>query len=266
MNLPKIGEHKSIRALNQIYHSGCRLAWITPDDKACHQWVICKDFLQDVVAAMLHNKSYGIYGFLYDPAVDPHLDLSKPRLALRFDDVQNYALHTAMQNSSNLLKYFELKWGWGGPSTTVTAYADDTSVFDLNPNWLGNPVLLSICTTLIRQGVNYMATTESLEKILSGEGDSPLIGKEEHTRLANVTKKFPKWWEKFDPKWFDGPSHSDAYLAETVSYLHNHSGYYTLFMGFRGVWLTKVFPKLVPVTPDPFLKEIMASGSTSSPF
>ena len=64
----------------QIYKQGMEFAFLSNNNEQCNQFVWCKDFLQDMVYATLHNKLVDIYQFKYNPNHDPNPCLSKIRL------------------------------------------------------------------------------------------------------------------------------------------------------------------------------------------
>ena len=241
----------------EIYSSGCRMAWLTPKNEMCHQWVFCKDFLQDAVAALRHDTKAGIYGFYFDPKVNPHPDIDyDPRIAVTYDDTP-YDLASGMNSSVALLNYFEQKWGW--KKSTVTHEKDEPiSVFHLSPNWIAfGPVMLSLCTTLIRQGVSY--TGSNLEDVLSGKLVCPIIDNQEQKRLASVTAKIPEWWNKLSPYWFNVSDQKQIYDSSNISNLHNYSGYLTFFTGSKSYYIDKAFPEM-KASNDPTLKQIYANA------
>ena len=75
----------SFRHLIQAYNSGLEYAFISKDMKQCHPFVLCKDFLHDIVHANLNKKPVSIFGLVYKTTgwfANPSIDLECTRIAL----------------------------------------------------------------------------------------------------------------------------------------------------------------------------------------
>ena len=64
-----------------------QFAFVTKQNKMCHQWVNCRDYLQDAVRVALTGKPCEIYGFKYELEKDRILDIAAGRPVPRFEEM-----------------------------------------------------------------------------------------------------------------------------------------------------------------------------------
>jgi len=155
---------KTSRGLNEIYqNTGMCFSFLSsPTDgtRQCHEWVKCRDYLQDAVRTTLTGNPTAIYGFRFDTS-NPPVDLKKMRMLVsRYDmnkeaDVQTFK--RKMGSSLVLLNHFEKH---AGIALSKLKEADPDGqkkrkavfLFIGSAIWMKSPFLVSMYTYLIRLG------------------------------------------------------------------------------------------------------------------
>ena len=164
--------------LSQIYIRGFEFAFCKPVGtnrrlfKQLHPFVLCKDFLHDVVWSSINGKSYRLYGFSFDPAVDDKEDrrasLVRTFILVRDKTKSIKEISNHISRSKELLNRIEdvckfshtiarevMLQGNGASKTAVKPAPTGCFVLEGDNRWMLAPPLLSIYTTLIRAGKSY---------------------------------------------------------------------------------------------------------------
>ena len=126
----------------------------------CHEWVKCRDYLQDVVRTTLTGDPSVIYGFKFHKEVNPAVSLAKIRLlvtkgSLKSDE-QLATFKNSMKASLVLVQHFE-KYAGVSLSTMkeVDVKGSDKKaafMFTGSSIWMKSPYLVSMYSYLIRLG------------------------------------------------------------------------------------------------------------------
>ena len=174
--------------LNQdIQSTGYVFSFINKASEQINPWVLCRDYLHDIVRTNLTDVDIDIYGLQYGPGFkSAKLDLDKIRLLVSTEDLTESTLtDTAadnmdvnMMHSLMLLNHYE---GIAGvPYSTVTrGYQDGQHFWKFVGNewWLKHPSLVSMYSLLIRLGdkrftfTNNGCLMKSFKEVVSSDDD-----------------------------------------------------------------------------------------------
>ncbi len=154
---------KAPKSLNEIYQqTGMLFAFLTSPEKGskvCHEWVKCRDFLHDAVRAQITGTPCGIYGFTFNPATNPNIDLKKMRMLITKDglkdgDIEGFG--KKIQAGLALVNHFEKH---AKVSLSKVEEIDVTGsnkkviyLFTGPQMWMSSPFLISMYTFLLRLG------------------------------------------------------------------------------------------------------------------
>ena len=143
-----------------VKHGLCYSFYVS--NKQCHQWVHCKDFLNDVVAATVNTCSpFSIYG-LRVPTIP--ISLKTCALLLKEEEPQMYSVKAAIEfvNIVNDLVGFN--------KTRVNSKVLPFYKTRGDKRWLHDPRLLSLYTLLLRLGLTYDGSGEEfIAKIINSQ-------------------------------------------------------------------------------------------------
>jgi len=142
--------------ISQIYSKGMEFAFASQDYQQCHQFVFCKDFLQDIIFANIHQKWVSIYDFNYSPYIDPRPCLDKIRILVT--NANDSRLKIKIYNSLDILNQVEERLGikksllrecWLPPENYRKS---GIWMFEGSKRWINSPPMLSLYSLLIRVG------------------------------------------------------------------------------------------------------------------
>jgi hypothetical protein len=219
ITLIKARRVKGLSEMNQTVPF--KFAFVTKQHKMCHQWVYCRDFLQDAIRVMLTEKPCEIYGFKYDPVKDRKLDMTTTRMA-----VSNITKEQAF-SALKILHLFEFDAEIYRLSELDLTEEPNTVVFTSASDWMDSPFTISLYTFLIRLG--YRDLNFNNKEEFKAECDRIINDRQnncdndaEYMRSANkiLWKVLPKRsylsWKEVDYSGYD------------IHYFHNTSGVVSL--------------------------------------
>ena len=195
----KIKWHPRSLKLSQIPKEGLEYAFLTHDYVQIHQFVWCKDFMQDVIFGCLNNRKMDIYGFVYDPNRDPPVDFSKTHMLLNSYKDANFGTKV-LNGLSDFLHQIEKQLKM---KPTVFEKASnphwryrESGIFIAvgDPRWMHSPPMISLYTMLLRVGLVHKKGRpffETIQKMKSGEL-KPYYGREKgdnDQKLLETTEK-----------------------------------------------------------------------------
>lgn len=201
-----------------------------PDEVTqCHPWIKCRDFLQDAVRAQLTGDPCSIFGFKFDAAKQPAIDLGKTVLLVARDT----GIPTEeVERILSVLNYFEKV---AGIIPTRALEVDESgqerfkSIHLLVGSriWVMSPVLISLYSFLIRVAGCNKVTVPDEKGFLKQmqELSDPNAGDRDKRYLADT------WSKLFDmvrmrnalfPK--KGRFHDMYFKDASVNNFHDHSG------------------------------------------
>lgn len=155
--MAKIELVKNEKRLCEIYSSGFQFTFLSKDYKQCHHWVLCKDFLTDVIWSTVHNKSVSIYGFSYNPKENPKIDVDDNILiAVRNKQVAEDKFDKEINQCIKFLNIVERRLKI--PESTIEKAENKENciwIFKCDKKWIIAPPMLSLLTLFIRVGCHY---------------------------------------------------------------------------------------------------------------
>lgn len=159
----------------QWYSRGLEYALASPDYEQCHDFVFCKDFMQDVIYSTLYNKPIEIYGFKYSPTNDPKPCLDKIRILVA--NARDSTFRNKIPGCLDLVNQVEDEIGikrsivrecWFPPARYNKG---GVWLFEGSKRWQHAPPMLSLYTLLLRLGFVHTPGTsykDTFQQIKSG--------------------------------------------------------------------------------------------------
>lgn len=163
------------KGIAQIYSSGLEYALVNDKLQQCHDFVFCKDFIQDAVHGSLHNHTASIYGFSYNPKTQPALSFDKIRVVLVNNSDKN--MRDKIPNVLDFLGQFcvkmKLKKCEGFEAETPPKnYKYGAFMIVGSGMWFNAPVLVSMYSLLLRAGFAHTKGEDAMktvDKLISGK-------------------------------------------------------------------------------------------------
>lgn len=154
-NFRSVVWHRKTRQILQIPKDGLEYAWVSEKGVQLHQFVWCKDFLQDVVWAHVNKRTVICHGFKYEP-FETELSLDKVRFLIT--NAIDHNFRAKIPNCRDFIHQFESQLNMrktvfeecGNPPPQYRK----SGVFYLtgSPRWLHSPPMMSLYSLLIRVG------------------------------------------------------------------------------------------------------------------
>jgi hypothetical protein len=138
--------------------TGIHYAFLSADNKQCHQWIKCRDFLNDALRNQISNKVDEIFGFSYNPKQGPSLDLGKMQMMIKryHSGAEKNAVERTkeiMASALAILNCIEEASGIKPPSVLhQVAGEKEMYIFEGSPEWMESTFMISLYTFLIRLG------------------------------------------------------------------------------------------------------------------
>lgn len=258
---PKVEWYEQVNNLNEIYQqTGMLFCFVSSPKtglKQCHQWVKCRDYLHDAVRAVHTGKDFRIYGFFYDPNVNPHVDLEKMRMLVSKSALtkpQLVEFRASMKRGLVLLHHYEKLMGVGLSKLTEVdgGSKEHAWMFVGSKAWMNSPHLVSMYTFLIRLGTKKIEFKDNkelkaeLKRLSSGGGGSDNDTnylRSMWSHLDNVAKNYKKYLIGKD-------GIDDIYNNKSISVdsFHNYGGIRSLIeccspLKDRNTEMKKIFKK-----------------------
>ena len=219
--MQKVKKFDRTQSLCEIYSTGFQFALLSADFEQSHAWVLCKDFMTDVIWATVNKKSASIYGFTYDSATYAPIDRDTVRLIVRDKTKAATEFDASIEKSCEFLNLLESKMGFDLGQVEKVEHDDGGSVwmFTLDKRWIHASPVFSMLTLFIRVGCCY-----------EGEGkldDAIRKFKTVSHNDANYLKRSRKLRHLIIKKGLDifKPNMEDNYPADaTIDEVHNYWG------------------------------------------
>jgi hypothetical protein len=194
-----------------------QFAFVTKTYKMCHQWVNCRDFLQDAVRVALTGKPCDIYGFKYELEKDRKLDLNWTRMAVR--NISKEQAFSALK----ILNLFEADAEIYHLSILELTDEPLTVLFTSSPDWMDSPFTVSLYTFLIRLGFRDLSfdtkeefITECSKVMRDHDNDAEYMKAAKNIIWKVLPKRSFISWKEVDYSGYD------------IAYFHNTSGVVSL--------------------------------------
>lgn len=173
----KIKWHPKTLKVSQIPKQGLEYAFCSKDYVQIHQFVWCKDFMQDVVYATVTKKQVSIYGFSYNPEEAPPLDTEKTRLLLNSFRDTNFGskvfggLKDFLTQIERQLKMVPTRFEIA--ENPHPRYRKSGIYLAIgSKRWMQSPPMISLYTMLLRVGLVHTKGedfAQTIAKVKSGE-------------------------------------------------------------------------------------------------
>lgn len=146
----------------QTVWSGIQYSFLSEDNKQIGPFVFCKEFLLDACWAARNMRPIFVYGYEYNPFLDPKVCLTECRILLR--NFYDPKFSNKIQNMVKFLNHFEEQLGYEKSRFETCDGAGSPTILLISDNkWMSAPPLLSMLTLLIRIGMIYNGKTNYLE-------------------------------------------------------------------------------------------------------
>ncbi len=232
-------------SLNEIYQqTQMQFAFISSPkngNKQCHTFVLCRDYLHDVLKCSWLKKTCTIYGFTFDYYKNPLVDLERTRMLVTMKNLSDKDVeifNKKMLTALSLLNHYEKMARWSRSRLyKVSSHEKNVWMFVGTAMWMRSPFLISLYSLLIRLGDKYeyldgFKGNEDLKERLKN------IGADTSNDMDNDSNYLHHLWDKIDKvieyrktlffthgkldKRFDSPA------VQTISIFHNCSGILSL--------------------------------------
>jgi hypothetical protein len=201
--------------------TGFHYAFMSPDNKMCHHWVKCRDFLQDALRNQLTGRKDSIWGFTWVPGKDPEIETSRTLMLVKRmpdpdpkDDKSKKDFDEMMKSALKLVNHYEKKHKLTPRSKIVKVkMAGQYPYLFTGPGvWSQGPVMIAIYTFLIRIGhfkptfKDEKSLQEAYDKIVKGQKQTndtrylKIVRKNLHKAIEHRDKHLfkPENWKKGD--------------------------------------------------------------------
>jgi hypothetical protein len=205
--IKKVEWFKNPNSLSEIYQkTGIIFTFVakTKDGfAACHEWAKCRDFLHDAVRSQITGKPSQIFGFRFNPAKNPNIDMKRTRMLVSRDGLRKEQV-TAFRNKMvcglALVNHFEK---YAGVSLTKMEEVDATGskkqvvfMFTGPRMWMLSPCLVSMYTYLLRLGDKELKFADA--RVLKKELKA-LAKKKDSFSGDNDVRYLVECWSKLHP-------------------------------------------------------------------
>lgn len=219
---------------------GMKYAFLSPDNKQCHQWIKCRDFLHDALRNFINGKQEKeIFGFSYDPKVNPALTMDRMRMLVRRDPNTNETKaneNTAkmMDSALNMLRCIERSNKIKPLSKLYCTEKDkNVYVFESAVDWMESTFMISLYTFIIRlsaKDIKFKGIRElkSTLKDLYKKSQSPQVRDNDLKYLKSVYPFFFKIIEKRKGLKYINDDGKKFLEDKSIDLFHNYSGVVSL--------------------------------------
>ena len=164
-----------VARIAQIFGKGLEYAFVSPDNQQVHQFVYCKDFLQDTIHAYLNNTTVSLYSFRYNgnDSTPITLDSTKILIASYRDSAFRKKINPIIDFLNQIEDVLGMKktkvYGCASPMPTYKR----SGVFMLkgSKRWMKAPPMISLYSFLIRLGCAHQegaSYKDTLQGIFNG--------------------------------------------------------------------------------------------------
>lgn len=220
--------------------TGFHYAFMSADNKMCHHWVKCRDFLQDALRNQLTGRKDSIYSFNYNPGVDPKVETKKTlMLVKRVGSGDKAGFEKMMKSALKLVNHYEKVHKLTPRSKLIRTKHDgngpdqDVYLFKGPGEWSQGAVMIAIYTFLIRLGhfnPVFKNETELVKEYIRIIGDKNNSNDTKY--LKTVYKNLHPALEHRVKHMFKKPGHKKGdkvlFHDSPMGNFHHHSGIVSL--------------------------------------
>jgi hypothetical protein len=222
--------------------TGFHYAFMSTDNKMCHHWIKCRDFLQDALRNQLTGRSDQIYSFHYQPGKDPKVGTNTTRMLVKrvpapANKAAEQEFDGMMKSALTLVNHYERAHKFAPRSTLIKAKHDGKDqyvyLFKGPGIWSQGAVMIAIYTFLIRLGhfmpvfkdeASLLKEYDRIMKDPKASNDTRYL-KTVHKNLHPALKHRHKHLFK-GPGWKSGDK--VLFHDSAMSSFHHHSGIVSL--------------------------------------
>ena len=212
----------------QIYSKGLEYALVSNDFRQCHPFILCKDFLHDVVFSTINKKPIEIYKFKFDPTNNPLPCLDKTRILITNAKDRNFAkkipdvLNLLNQVESHLKIKKSIVRRCANPPETYRKTG--VFMFEGSRRWIQAPPMLSLYSLLLRVGFCHTAGDDFMKTIKNiTSGSIKPYQRRDKDYLKEVELALDEILRHGDRKIFNKNIHSN-YPNLEIDLIHNRLG------------------------------------------
>lgn len=212
----------------QIYNKGLEYALVSDDYEQCHEFVWCKDFLQDVIYATVNSKNFYLYKFFYCPEKHPKPSLKKTRILLANSKDKKFAdkIPAVLDFINQIEDHLGMSRTTARECKNPPAAYSKTGVylFEGSSRWLKAPAMLSMYTLLLRTGFahNFKNFETTISEIMSKK--TTAYQRRDSSWLKNSEKGLNLILKKGDKKIFKKSLMFNYPEKMPVDQIHNKLG------------------------------------------
>jgi hypothetical protein len=205
---------------------GIKYAFLSTNNKQCHDWVKCRDFLHDALRNHISGKKDSIYGFTYDPASNPPLHLGCMRILVMADIVNTdeKARLEILNNGLRMIHILETHSGITPLSKIVETNHPKVFLFEGSKDWMSSTFMISLYTFIIRLGAKkaQFKTKEEfdaeMERLIKVGGDHDI------SYLKTAWPYMYKMLQKREELKYIQKNKKPLFDEANISLFHNYTG------------------------------------------
>jgi len=215
--------------LTQALSSGLEFCFLSEDNRQISPFAYCKDYLQDAIQGHLLKKRRSIYGFTYDPKIDPPICLNNTRILVA--NSTDSALGSKIPNCLDFLHQIEKKLRLVKTvvsecqSPPLKYIRSGVWLFKGSCRWMKSPPMISLYTLLIRLGFGHKIGTpyqEMIDGVISGK--IPAYQFVDSGRLLHAKNGIDRILKIGDQKIFGRKIENNYPRKIRIGTMHNHLG------------------------------------------
>lgn len=145
----------------QIYKKGLEFSFLSDNLEQCHSFILCKDFLQDIIYSTINNKPINIFNFSYDPNKDPKASLKSLKLLVRNNN--DKVFQNKLENSISFINQIEKKLKIKKSKFQVCE--NKTFLITGSKRWINAPPMISLFILLLRIGLVHKPTKTAIKTL-----------------------------------------------------------------------------------------------------
>jgi hypothetical protein len=223
--------------LNESIKSGPELAFVSPNFEQSTPFFRCKDYLQDAVFNFLNKSDKKLYGFQYDPAVDPPLSFDKTRIiatnSLDFD--MSFRIEGSLDFLNQLEKQLKMQPTkiFRCQEPPLKYIRPDVWLYSGSNRWMNSPPMISMYGLMIRVSMNHKLGTD-FQKTINGIIDEKIepIQAVDQFRLKQSIDGIEKIIKIGDRRLFFQRKEDNYPSNLTLSSVHNKLGIVSFSLNF----------------------------------
>lgn len=145
----------------QIYKKGLEFAFLSNAYEQCHTFILCKDFLHDIIHANINNIPINIFNFSYNPYYDPKICLKELRLLVKNNSDNQFS--DKLKNAIIFLNEIESKLEM--KKTVLRSCENKTWLLKSSKRWMKAPPMISLYVLMLRIGLVHTPNKTAKETI-----------------------------------------------------------------------------------------------------